>query len=348
MKNKRKEKKFNREERGNMRRWMKVKMIIVPIVAILIVSGTVLAVTSITTPTSLDYNVSTMPTTMQDFKESHCATMSIYTTVVLTDSRDSTQYQVRKMPDSKCWMIDNLKLAGGTILDSGNTNLDGTQGADFVSKWGLLSAPVQARVTHNNGECTADSTVAKANGSGNLTCDGLAYADTNDGFVAYSDPSTGGNGYENCVAGTYNGTSESSLTGCGYLYNWYTATAGSGNYQKGINANATASICPAGWHLPYNTSVNDFEILNNAMATGATTSSTNSATYASWYYNGPFQGSLSGRNGGSPDNQGYAGYYWGARVSDDTNAYALTFTNASSKPGGTNYKHYGSAIRCIL
>lgn len=335
-----------------MKKWLKVLIIASPIIAVLAIGGIVLAVTSITTPTSLNYSTSTAPTYMQDFTESHCSAMNTYDTVVLTDNRDNTQYQVRKMPDSKCWMIDNLKLAGGTTLNSTNTNLDDTVNAEFISTWGSLSDPIQTVATHGNGACTSDSTVTIVDGLGALTCDGsTTYSDDNDGFVAYSDPATGGSYYENCVAGTYSGTAESSLTGCGYLYNWYTATAGTGNYQTVANTNATASICPAGWHMPHNTSTNDFGVLNNAMATGATTGSVsnNSTTYANWFYNGPFQGSLSGTYFTSITNQGSRSYYWSAQANNATDAYNLFLLYNSVNPSSsTSGKHYGMALRCIL
>ncbi|MDL2327718.1 hypothetical protein LJC64_03570 [Ruminococcaceae bacterium OttesenSCG-928-A11] len=333
---------------------LKLLLFMLPISVVLVVGGIVLAVTNISTPTSLNYSISSMPTVMQNFKEVNCATMSTYTTFVLTDNRDNTKYQVRKMPDGKCWMIDNLKLAGGTTLTTANTNLNGTQGSDFAAKWATLSAPVHDTATHNNGVCTADSSVAKANGSGYLTCDGTVYTDANDGFVAYSDPSIGGNYYENCVAGTYYGTSESSLTGCGYLYNWYTATAGSGNYQKGTDTYATASICPAGWRLPYNIESNDFAVLNNAMSTGEIGPSTynNDKTNTHWLYNGPFMGSLSGIYSSGTSlymNQGNSGYYWGSRATSVGGAYGLQINiNGVNPNNGTNGKANGQALRCLI
>ncbi|MDR2337661.1 MAG: hypothetical protein LBE20_03300, partial [Deltaproteobacteria bacterium] len=38
-------------------------------------------------------------------------------TVCVKDSRNSQAYRVRRMPDGKCWMIDNLKYAGGSYKD---------------------------------------------------------------------------------------------------------------------------------------------------------------------------------------------------------------------------------------
>lgn len=40
-------------------------------------------------------------------------------------------------------------------------------------------------------------------------------------------------------------------TKCGYLYNWYAATAGTGTYATSTQGtNVSGSICPTGWRLP--------------------------------------------------------------------------------------------------
>jgi uncharacterized protein (TIGR02145 family) len=214
---------------------------------------------------------------------------------------------------------------------------------------------MQASASHNQGACL------KANGTGLgttsatgiiLTCDGGAtLSAANLSYAAYTNPAgTENSYYGNCTAGNYSGTSADSLTGCGYLYNWYTATAGSGSYTPS-SGSVTASICPAGWHLPYNTATNDFGVLNNAMATGATGSSTtNSATtWPNWVYKGPFEGSLSGSYVTGFTNQGYYGYYWSAHASSQTSAHVLDFNHAIVYPGNYSYNKYsGLAIRCLL
>ena len=280
-----------------------------------------------------------------------CSALAVGTIVTLTDTRDGQNYRIRKMEDGKCWMIDNLKLAGGVTLTSANTNLDANVPADFTTTFGSLSAPVQATATHGNGICTADSSVATAAGSAYLTCDGAAYADANDGFVAYSDPAqSNGSNVWSCINQAM--ISPDSLTNCGYLYNWYTATAGTGNFQKSTDANATASICPAGWHLPYNTSTNDFGVLNNSMLLGtpsASSTTSSATTRPNWRYNGKWQGSLSSYYAGDFYNQGVLGYYWSARASSSTNAYYLNFFYGSVNPGNNNLgKYYGMAVRCML
>jgi hypothetical protein len=264
---------------------------------------------------------------------------------IVTDQRDNQDYCIGKLADDRVWMLDNLKLGAfktdditRVTLDSSNTDLDGAA-SDFASTWNNgISGPVQDAATHSNGECTSDSSYSKTDGP-RLTCNGAtSYNDNNDGFVAYSDPATGGTTPENCTAGSYVGTSPNSLTGCGYLYNWYTATAGSGKYST-TNTSATASICPAGWHLPYDTATNDFDELDRDMGGGL----------ANWLYDGPFRGSFSGYRGINIILQGIAGYYWSARASGAYYAYYLQFSDSVIRPGDNTFsKEYGIAVRCIL
>lgn len=47
---------------------------------------------------------------MQDFSSTKCAALSSGTVLNLEDTRDHTVYRVKKMADSRCWMIDNLAL----------------------------------------------------------------------------------------------------------------------------------------------------------------------------------------------------------------------------------------------
>lgn len=304
-------------------------------------------------PTSLTYQAPLTHTTLQSFTADDCATMATYTTLKLTDTRNNKAYRIRKMPDGHCWMIDNLALSTATHISANDTDIDTDAGSDFIAKWNSLNtngAPVQNTATHKNGVCTAASSATIANGEGKLTCDGANYADANDGYVAYSDPSLPTNEYyENCTEG--NGTNPDSLTGCGYLYNWYTSTAGSGTYQK-TSTNVKSSICPKGWQLPTGNSSGQFAVLSNAMATGATTPSTanNANTRKNWRANGPFSGSLAGSYYSSFGGAGSGGNYWSSSAfSNATYAYYLYFNYGYVNPGNSyDGRYYGRSVRCML
>lgn len=287
-------------------------------------------------------------------------------TKVVKDTRDGKSYRVRKMPDNRCWMIDNLALSTKTLISANDTDIDTDAGSDFVQKWNVLSntngRPVQETSTHSNGICTTHSSVAIADGGGYLTCDGeINYVDANDGYIAYSDPSLPSNPlYENCIGD--NGVNSDSLTGCGYLYNWYTATAGSGRFDSSRTSayDVASSICPAGWNLPKGNAVpaqNQFGILNNAMATGSSTSSSlvNAATTRpGWDARGAFEGSRAGSFGNVVGVTGGSIRYWSSSTSAGHNpfAYGLNYLLSSSllylAANANSYSIEGMALRCLL
>ena len=80
---------------------------------------------TITDGTSLQNSAT--PLTMQNVTPSMCNNTPLYSvsgeTYWLVDSRDGNYYGVRKLADGKCWMVTNLKLAGGTTISSADSNL---------------------------------------------------------------------------------------------------------------------------------------------------------------------------------------------------------------------------------
>ena len=74
------------------------------------------------------------PTTMQEFTASDCANLETWTSsnnaeIELADSRgmvtglDHSTYTIRKLADGNCWMIDNLRLPGGTTITSSDSDV---------------------------------------------------------------------------------------------------------------------------------------------------------------------------------------------------------------------------------
>jgi uncharacterized protein (TIGR02145 family) len=324
----------------------------------------VLMALSIITPLAVDYNL-TEPThtTMQSFTGSDCANLQTYTTIELTDQRgDDQRYRVRKMPDGRCWMIDNLKL-GGTGAPIILTSADSNVANDFTIP---ANAVYSAGTRATNGVC-ASTKVSGASGVGGfLTCDGTdAVIGTDDNenynFIAYVDPANASNTFmsENCAHGA-SGLDAGSLTDCGYLYNWYTATAGNGVYDtmtsdsQNVNT-VTSDICPAGWRLPKGgngwAAGNDFSTLNAAMYNGANTASVvvNSAAYvANWNASGPFAGSYSGYWAAMFNGQGSEGVYLSSSAFSATKvrAFSLSYNKVSFGGEGSD-KYSGYAVRCM-
>ena len=67
----------------------------------------------------------TAPTTMQEMTYDYCSdVMAENDTLELADERTSDiTYTIKKLADSNCWMIDNLRLPGGTTITSADSNV---------------------------------------------------------------------------------------------------------------------------------------------------------------------------------------------------------------------------------
>lgn len=263
---------------------------------------------------------------MSSFTGVDCGSLSVGDIVSLTDERNGQTYRIKKMQDEKCWMVDNLKYAGEANTDL--ANVDGTYG-----------------LVYNN-----DS--SKYN-----TVDGTDTQSTDNSDKAL---------YNNPMSRSYcYGTSiQSSYTKCGYLYNWYAATAGTGTYATSTRGtNVSGSICPTGWRLPSASSdgstatgdgtsytAADFAVLNASMNAGSlTTGSTSTSYYAGWQYSGAWSGVFSGLWANGFSYQGSEGYYWSSTANSSTNARYLTFSSSSVYPSSlSDRKYVGFAVRCVM
>ena len=229
------------------------------------------------------------------------------------------------MQDNKCWMVDNMKYLGEGITIS---NVDSTTGITYNNESGKFN--------------TVDGTYTQS--------------------TANSDKAF----YNNPMSNSYcYGTSiQSSYTKCGYLYNWYAATAGTGTYDTNTDGtNVSGSICPTGWRLPSGYSdgstatgngtsytAADFAVLNASMNAGSlTTGSTYSSYYTGWQFTGAWSGVFSGNWYSGFSLQGSGGYYWSSTALSSTSARDLYFYGSGVGPGiYSGSKYSGFAIRCVL
>ena len=277
------------------------------------------------TETASVSNTQITNTNMSSFTGVDCGSLSVGDIVSLTDERNGQTYRIKKMQDNKCWMVDNLKYAGEANTDL--ANVDGTYG-----------------LVYNN-------TDGKYN-----TVDG-----TNTQSTANSDKAF----YNNPMSASYcYGTSiQSSYTKCGYLYNWYAATAGTGTYATGTwGTNVSGSICPTGWRLPSATSdgstttgdgtsstAADFPVLNTSMNAGSLTTGSTSSYLTGWQFTGAWSGVFSGRWGSGFGVQGSVGEYWSSTALSSTDALDLFFNSSYVNPGNSaRRKYFGFAIRCVM
>lgn len=258
------------------------------------------------------FNPSTT-TSMQEFTGATCGSMSVGDIISLTDERNGQTYRIKKMQDNKCWMVDNMKYLGEGITIS---NVDGTEGITYNNEYGKYN-----------------------------TVDGTNTQSTENSDKAF---------YNNPMSDSYcYGTSiQSSYTKCGYLYNWYAATAGTGTYATSTTGtNVSGSICPTGWRLPSGfRDTSDFAVLNASMNAGSlATGSTDESYLAGWLFTGAWSGVFSGHR----QNYGFTypgsyGFYWSSTVQVSTNAWDLNFNSSRVIPGVNSFPKYsGLAIRCV-
>jgi uncharacterized protein (TIGR02145 family) len=236
---------------------------------------------------------------------------------IYRDARDSQLYYVAKLPDDKCWMLDNLRYK-----PNGDTAGTNQAGFSAVQVW-----------------------------SGYLTIDGNPY--TNEDSGKYIDPIS-----EGYCHGSANISSEN-VTKCGLLYNWFTATAGTGDQSLNTaGAEATGSICPINWRLArggYKGVIgNDFDALNAIMAGYVSNQDSNywqdyDFHFAGWQPSGSFHGVFSGTYGSSFSGQGDFGAFWSPLLYNWTLPHALFFSGSHVYSGmGYDDRFYGFGVRCVV
>jgi uncharacterized protein (TIGR02145 family) len=254
---------------------------------------------------------------MQAMTQEYCANMTVYNgsnpNVILTlnDTRNNQTYQIAKLADNNCWMLNNLKIANynATSTDTNLTNkssftipaLDTTDNYDVDNPY--VYGPVPGDSSGNPGSTTSNSAI------------------TTDTFYGY---------LYNWSAATA-GESQTTMP------------AGSGN--------APNSICPKNWRLPTGGSTGEFAWLNAKMNNpSATSPSTSSSYYANWQNTGPFRGVFSGNWLYGFYGQGDVGVFWSgsADPSGSYGAFYLGFGSSDVYPGIYNYRYTGIAVRCLL
>ncbi|MDR1197085.1 MAG: hypothetical protein LBL08_02320, partial [Candidatus Nomurabacteria bacterium] len=294
------------------------------------------------------------PTTMQGMTAEYCATMTIYDgtnpgailgplTDIRVDGSGKTQdYRVARLADGNCWMLDNLKLQlyNQMTLTRADTNVANKTTVSI--NWLADGFPI--------GQTSGNFVTG-----GHLTKTGAAFsASTDMDAWRQVDPS----GRTECTQiSTYN---PATLTKCGYLYNWYTATAGSSlsNFSSLSDSDTAYSICPANWRLPRGNNTdawqNDFAVLNGFMAGDGAPyddNSTNYTYYNNWLPAGKFQGTYSGSWFSGYNGLGITGDLWSSTRNGDL-AYAADFGNNAlsiypANSSASYQRQRGFAVRCM-
>jgi uncharacterized protein (TIGR02145 family) len=139
-----------------------------------------------------------------------------------------------------------------------------------------------------------------------------------------------------------------SKTGCGYLYNFYTATASTAPNTQ-ISGEATGSICPAGWKLPSGQDKNgDYGNLDFRYGGAGSYHNGDVISQGLWLSAGAWQGAFSGFYNSGLSYQGSSGYYWSSSVDSAVNAYYTYFNSSFVSPGTSlGGRNNGVAVRCL-
>ena len=135
-----------------------------------------------------------------------------------------------------------------------------------------------------------------------------------------------------------------------YYYSWYAATAETGT-SADVNVDTSASICPIGWRLPANYTIDStksYGSLTNAynLTSGG---ANNSQNHVSELESSPLNFARSGYyGGGSLFNNGTYGFYWSSTAySSSTYAYYFYYYTSLTYPQNYSRKYYGFNVRCV-
>lgn len=268
------------------------------------------------------------PTTMQGMTAEYCQTqMTIYdgsnpeAVLSLTDSRGGTtrSYEVAKLADGKCWMLNNLKL-GSTSSAITLTSNDSNVSSDFtLPRLDAIGSGDPYDTPYAYGPVTGDT------GAG----------DTNYGYLYNFSAATAG---ETRTSLTGDGTSGDNAAHDICPANWRLPVGG---YDSDIdNLTADNEFNNLSAHMAGFTDNQDLTYLNQY-----------SSYYHGWQPNGAFKGSFAGLWLGGLGQQGEVGSLWSASAhpSDPQSAlYAVFEYNRVSPGNGYGARAAGLGVRCLL
>ncbi len=255
------------------------------------------------------------PTYLQELTLDYYNTLSVGDTITLKDARDNKSYHLKKMPDNKLWMMDNLAYAGG--ISNGGTNTYGDShtltfanattssswdssnatrvvttnnftGSDALSSGGQMIQNTTGTLNSGSGtQCTANVT-----GSSPMNSKCLSYLYNWCSAVGLDSTTT-----PTCVAATNTGTGTGVIGKQGGKGGESKGNANAG-HPSNVNSTTSGTICPAGWRLPQgadrstgsiiNNTNNEWAILNGSMRNGtlsAADTTSSAATYPNWQPN---------------------------------------------------------------
>ena len=258
--------------------------------------------------------------TMQTVTTSDLATLmpNVGDTTTLPDARDDQEYTIAKLADNKYWMVSNLNLAGGTALDSTNTDMNA--GANMSTSNGFQAGN---KLPASSTSGFSSNTMAYVYNSGNntATCNSTTPCSSYYSWTA----ATLGSGLNITADNT---DADSSICPRGWRLPKSRTTSAT-NWQTVSDFYALAH--QYGLDSTTSTSEND-----NGFYTQAGPGTIPNFLLAGNYYNGQFY------NGGS------RGYYWSATSNSSTHARYLRFYSSYVGSADNYDRLSGLSVRCVF
>ena len=276
-------------------------------------------------------------------------TANLSSVSALTDQRDNNTYAIAKLADGKCWMIENLRLDNTAELTIMNTN-NPLNDSDAINPTVTLKHNYTDSNTYNT--LSASSNVAY---DADTAPDGWC---TTHSAACYDQSRLRTDDTANRATNNPN-TNSSAMYSYGNYYNWYSATAGRGTYNKS-SGTTDGDLCPTGWHLPSGTGSGEFGLLSNSLGGYKNASNVaqnmNSSTTPTGLImskrirqfpnNSLYSGYV---GGGSLRNRGSYGFYLSSTAYTKLLVYNLYLSSSYVYPGtnDTVSKYDGWTLRCV-
>ena len=298
-----------------------------------------------------------------------CSSMNIGDVTALTDQRDNQTYAIAKLADSKCWMIENLRLESDSTIGNNNMVLAQNYNSSFIGLAAAEATEVFDYSTTANSLYSVDgSTASTISGQYNLF----------DRFPRYNNANTQSRAFEPTT------NIDMNIYSYGNYYTWAAVIADTTEYENGNQSITSTSICPSGWHIPtggkayaadstaeinktgFPSTYSDFYNLGYAIMDRTKTAyeekpNGNASFYVNAVNNSGDTASVAFRKfpnnfvysgsayRGSFSNRGMFGLYWSSTVQSIAWAHFLSIsTNQYLYPGtDSNDKFTGNSIRCI-
>ncbi len=270
---------------------------------------------------------------MQDINQSVRDSMTQERQYQLRDERDGKFYYLAKLKDGNVWMTQNLDF--DIVVDAGGKSNVTAELSDVSSDWTTSSTYIPKN-TETTISSSAIATDTRSWNLGDYYYDGVTSTSCDTDRPVYS--------YADCEGKGFNRTGNRHYH-AGNIYQWNTATAGSGGSVT-TREEAPDSICPKGWRLPRGYSTGEFKALIDAYNV---IDPTLPYPTVQILINKPLYMTRGGTVGlGRLVDAADKGIYWSSTGFPQGAAYSLFFGGTGAVlPSGHNNRYDGFSVRCV-